>query len=86
MTQPTPEDNNIEREQTFISHLIELRTRLIRCVVFILFVFIGLFYFANDIYSFLAAPLFKHLSPESSMIATEVASPFLAPFKLTLYT
>jgi sec-independent protein translocase protein TatC len=86
MTQPTPKDNNIEREQTFISHLIELRTRLIRCVVFILFIFLGLFYFANDIYSFLAAPLFKHLSSESSMIATEVASPFLAPFKLTLFT
>jgi len=86
MTQSPPEENNIDREQTFISHLIELRIRLIRSILFILFVFLGLFYFANDIYSFLAAPLFKHLSSESSMIATEVASPFLAPFKLTLFT
>jgi sec-independent protein translocase protein TatC len=86
MSRQVPEENNIVREQTFISHLIELRTRLMRCLFFILIIFLGLFYFANDIYSYLAAPLFKHLSPESSMIATEVASPFLAPFKLTLFT
>jgi len=86
MTQQTPEVKNTDREQTFISHLTELRTRLLRSILLILIVFLGLFYFSNDIYSWLAAPLFKNLPADSSMIATEVASPFLAPFKLTLFS
>ena len=86
MTQPSSNDNNINQEHTFVSHLIELRSRLIRTILFVLLVFMALLYFANDIYSFLATPLFKHLPSGSNMIATEVASPFLAPFKLTVYT
>ena len=42
-------------------------------------------YFANDIYAYLAGPLMKHLPPGSQMIAIDVASPFLTPFKLTLW-
>lgn len=69
-----------------VEHLIELRTRVLRIVLSILFVFIGLFYFANDIYAFISEPLRSILPAGAQMIATEVASPFLAPFKLTLFT
>lgn len=67
-----------------IEHLIELRSRLMRAVIVILVVFLGLYAFANDIYTFVAEPLMELLPEGSQMIATEVASPFLAPFKLTL--
>ncbi|MBF58212.1 twin-arginine translocase subunit TatC [Halomonas sp. FeN2] len=67
-----------------IEHLIELRSRLMRAVIVILVVFLGLYSFANDIYTFVAEPLMALLPEGSQMIATEVASPFLAPFKLTL--
>ena len=67
-----------------MSHLFELRDRVVRMVVSILVIFLGLFYWANDIYSYLAAPLTRHLPEGSNMIAIDVASPFLAPFKLVL--
>lgn len=67
-----------------IDHLIELRTRLLRAVVVILVIFLGLYAFSNEIYRFVADPLMALLPAGSQMIATEVASPFLAPFKLTL--
>ncbi len=67
-----------------IEHLIELRSRLLRAVVAIFVIFLGLYPFANDIYTFVAQPLMGMLPEGSQMIATEVASPFLAPFKLTL--
>ncbi len=73
-----------ELEQPFVSHLIELRDRLLRAVMAIALVFLCLFPFANDLYTFLAAPLLRHMPANTSMIATEVASPFLTPFKLTL--
>lgn len=73
-----------ELEQPFISHLIELRDRLLRAVLVVLAIFLSLFYFANDIYALLAEPLLSHLPEGGSMIATEVASPFLTPLKLTL--
>ncbi len=73
-----------EPEQPFLAHLIELRDRLLRAVLVVLVIFLGLFYFANDIYSLLAQPLLSHLPEGGSMIATEVASPFLTPLKLTL--
>ncbi len=69
---------------TFVEHLIELRDRLLRVLLAVLVMFLCLFPFANDLYIFLAEPLLAHLPEESSMIATEVASPFLTPFKLTL--
>lgn len=72
-------------EMPLVEHLIELRDRLIRMVLAILVCFVALVAFANDIYTFVAEPL-QSLMPEgTSMIATEVASPFLAPFKLTLW-
>lgn len=69
-------------EQPLISHLLELRSRLIKCGLGILVVLLPLAFFAQEIYHFLATPLLQHLPQGSSMIATEVASPFLTPFKL----
>ncbi|MCW8847780.1 MAG: twin-arginine translocase subunit TatC [Sedimenticola sp.] len=71
-------------EQPFVTHLLELRDRLIRAVAAVGVIFACLFYFNNDIYVMVAGPLMAHLPEGSSMIATEVASPFLTPFKLTL--
>ena len=68
-----------------VEHLIELRNRLMYCLLAILLVFLALFAFANDIYTFVATPLLAWLPDGSSMIATEVATPFLTPFKLTLF-
>ena len=72
------------KEQPFVSHLLELRDRLLRAVIAVGVIFASLFYFSNDIYQLVAGPLMAHLPEGSSMIATEVASPFLTPFKLTL--
>ncbi len=71
-------------EQPFLSHLLELRDRLLRAVLVVLVVFLALFPFGNDIYVFIADPLMKVLPEGTSMIATKVASPFLTPFKLSL--
>ena len=71
-------------ELPFVQHLIELRDRLLRIVLVVVVIFLALFAFANDLYSYLAEPLLRHMPEGTSMIATEVASPFLTPFKLTL--
>ncbi len=73
-----------DREQPFVSHLLELRDRVLRMVIAVFAVFLVLFPFANDIYRVVASPLMAHLPEGTSMIATEVASPFLTPFKLSL--
>ncbi len=69
---------------SLMSHLVELRDRVVRMVLSILIIFLSLFYWANDIYSYLAEPLTRHLPEGSTMIAIDVASPFLTPFKLVL--
>ena len=71
-------------EQPLIGHLLELRDRLLRMLLVVLVVFIGLFPFSNEIYILVAEPLMAQLPEGTSMIATEVASPFLTPFKLSL--
>lgn len=71
-------------EQPFISHLIELRDRLLRCIVAVGLVFAAMSFKSNEIYAYLAGPLMKHMPEGSQMIAIGVASPFLAPLKLTL--
>ncbi len=68
----------------FVSHLVELRDRLLKMVLAVIVVFLCLFPFGNDIYTALSGPLTQHLPEGSSMIAIEVASPFLVPFKLSL--
>lgn len=67
-----------------IAHLIELRSRVLKAVMSVFVVFLCLVYFAQDLYHYLAMPLLASLPEGASMIATDVASPFLAPFKLTL--
>lgn len=76
--------NTEDAPQPLVAHLMELRDRLLRAVLSVLVAFICLFPFANDIYAFVSEPLRELLPQGSSMIATEVASPFLTPFKLTL--
>lgn len=71
-------------EQPFIDHLIELRDRLIKALVVVGVIFIGLSFWANEIYTYLAGPLTRHMPAGTQMIAIGVASPFLAPIKLTL--
>ena len=74
-----------DAEQPLVYHLIELRDRLLRIVLVVAVVFMALMPFANTLFSRLSGPLMAHLPEESSMIAIEVASPFLIPFKLTLF-
>ena len=84
MTQP--EQTGQEPEIPFLSHLVELRDRLLRSVLFVLVIFAGLFYFANDIYQFIASPIMNALPEGSTMVATKTTAPFLTPFKLALVT
>ena len=79
-------ENSTLPEQPFIGHLIELRDRLMRMVLAVFVIFLALFPFGNDIYVFIAKPLMAVMPAGTSMIATQVASPFLTPFKLALVT
>ena len=72
-------------EQPFLDHLIELRSRILRSLSVIGLIFIPIYYFANDLYEWIAAPLTAVLPEGSTMIATQVATPFLTPFKLAIY-
>ncbi|MBU2967747.1 twin-arginine translocase subunit TatC [Amphritea sp. 2_MG-2023] len=76
--------NPLDDEQPIVSHLVELRSRLMRALLAILILFLCLFYFANNLYEIVSAPLTALLPAGTSMIATDVTSPFFAPFKLTL--
>lgn len=71
-------------EGTLLSHLIELRTRLLRMVLAVLVVFIALLPWADDIFARVSEPL-REVLPGGQMIATQVASPLLTPFKLTFF-
>mgnify|MGYP003321077602 CR=1 FL=1 len=72
-------------KNTFLEHLQELRSRLLKSLLVMMACFLGLVYFSNDIYLLISEPLLNFLPSGSSMIATEVASPFLAPLKLTFF-
>ena len=72
-------------KETVISHFLELRARLLKVIIFFVFLSILGIPFSTEIYSFVAAPLINLLPDGATMIATEVASPFMAPIKLTLY-
>lgn len=69
--------------QPLVGHLVELRTRLLRCIICILLVLACLLYFSNDIYHIVANPLICQLPKGSNMIATDIAAPFFTPIKLT---
>ncbi len=72
-------------EQPFLDHLIELRSRILRSFAVVGIIFIPIYYFANDLYEWVAAPLTAQLPEGSTMIATQVATPFLTPFKLAIF-
>lgn len=74
-----------DTEQPLIYHLVELRDRLLRILLAVAVVFMVLMPFSNTLFTKLSGPLLAHLPENSSMIAIEVASPFLIPFKLTLF-
>jgi sec-independent protein translocase protein TatC len=74
-----------DTEQPFIQHLVELRDRLLRVVLAVAVVFLALVPFSNTLFTALSGPLLAHMPEDGSMIAIEVASPFLIPFKLTLF-
>jgi len=80
----TDQQESADQPLPLIAHLTELRDKLLRSILAVLVVFIGLFPFANEIYTFVSRPLRDLLPAGATMIATEVASPFLTPFKLTL--
>ena len=77
-------DEGQSKQESLMTHLVELRDRLIKIIAGIIIVLLALFPFASQIYTFLADPLLKHLPEQSTMIATEVAAPFLTPFKLVM--
>jgi sec-independent protein translocase protein TatC len=72
-------------QQPLITHMLELRRRLLRSVAAVGVLFLLLIYFANDIYHLLALPLLQSMPSGTQMIATDVTTPFLIPMKLTLY-
>jgi len=73
-----------DQPKPLVEHLTELRDKLLRSLLAVIIVFIALFPFANEIYAFVSEPLRSILPEGASMIATDVASPFLTPFKLTM--
>lgn len=72
-------------EGTLMSHLLELRSRLMKAVVAVVVVFLSLVYFTNDVFEFVSKPLREALPEGSEMIVTDVAAPFLTPFKTVFY-
>ena len=72
-------------EGTLISHLLELRDRILRAFIAVIICFLPLAFFANDVFTFVAQPLIAQLPSDSSLIATSVVSPFMTPFKLAFF-
>jgi sec-independent protein translocase protein TatC len=79
------DDRDEGTEQTFLSHLIELRQRLLKAVAAVLVVLVALLPFANRLYHFVAEPLINRLPADAKMVAIEVASPFFTPLRLAFF-
>ena len=79
-----PMSESSDTQESFLSHLIELRTRLMRSIIAVVVVLLVLFPFAKRIYALLAQPLLRVLPQGSTMIATDVTGTFLVPLKVTL--
>lgn len=75
-----------DAQETFISHLIEMRDRLLRAVLAVVVIFVLLFPWAQDLYALLAEPMLASLPQGGQMIATEVTTPFFVPVKVTMMT
>ncbi len=81
----TPDEEEQLAEGTLVSHLVELRGRLLRAVLAVLLVFVALVPFAERLFTLVATPLMRQLPEGASMVAIGVASPFLTPFKLAFF-
>ena len=79
-SETTEEQQEALDRQPFMAHLIEFRDRVLRIFISILVIFAGLFSFSQDLYLYVSEPIREFLPESSTMIATEVASPFLTPF------
>ncbi|SIT44756.1 TatABCE protein translocation system subunit [Paraburkholderia piptadeniae] len=79
-----PQNQNEGAEETFISHLVELRDRIIRAGISVIVVFVGLVYWAPDIFRLLARPLMNNLPKDGKMIVTDVTGSFFVPMKVTM--
>jgi sec-independent protein translocase protein TatC len=79
-----PSESEQLAEGTLISHLLELRQRLLRAIVAVLIVFVPLAFFANELFTVVAQPLVDKLPEGTSIIATSVIAPFMTPLKLAL--
>lgn len=77
-------NNTPEHEIGFVGHLVEMRNRLIKTLLTLLVIFIPLAAFSNELYNMLAQPLLATMPKGTSMIATAVTSPFLAPLKFAM--
>jgi sec-independent protein translocase protein TatC len=77
-------NDTAQKEEGFVTHLIELRDRLMRAAGSVIICFLALVYWAPDIYSLLADPLVSALPAGTSMIATDVTAPFFVPMKVTM--
>ena len=84
MTDSQQKDEAGQKEEGFVTHLIELRDRLMRAAASVIICFLALVYWAPDIYSSLADPLVSALPAGTSMIATDVTAPFFVPMKVTM--
>lgn len=84
MANESPKPSSPLGEMSFVEHLVELRDRLLRALLAVVIFIFVLFPFANDLYAILAEPLLAQMPEGATMIATEVAAPFLTPFKLVL--
>jgi len=82
--EPNPPNGQASDELPLMTHLVEMRDRLLRAVLAVLVIFVGVFYFANDLYHIVATPLMQHLPEGASMISTKPAGTFFTPMKLSL--
>jgi sec-independent protein translocase protein TatC len=85
MLRPMSEEPEQLAEGTLISHLLELRDRLIRAMVCVAVAFLPCMYYSSQIFTFMATPLREKLPKGTQLIATTVMSPFMTPFKLSLF-
>ncbi len=74
----------VNTNETLIAHLIELRSRLLKSVIALVLAFLGLVYWASDLYALLARPMLAKLPQGGQMIATDVTTPFFVPLKVTM--
>ena len=86
MTPQNKDDDAVDqKQQPFLEHIVELRSRILRSLGFVAVLFLPIYYFAEPLFTWVADPLMSRLPAGAGMIATQVASPFLAPFKLAIY-